>query len=127
MKKEKTYKTINLCIDEEYIELIDKVKKENFLNSRSKAVNFILKQYASSEDMNVKSIENNIRKMRYAMNSVDIGMQILLELMNGIYYREDYGAVPPLDNFPTEAYQKVAERIENKIAIAQYKKNKSLD
>ena len=127
MKKEKTYKTLHLCIDEEYVELIDKVKRENFLDSRSKAVNLILKEYASLKDPNMKNISNDMKKMKMAVNSVNKDTQIILQLLNGIYYREEYGIIPDVNKNPTKPYTDSVERVETKIAMEQYKKNKSLD
>lgn len=127
MKKEKTYKTMHLCIDEEFVDLIDKVKRENFLESRSKAVNFILKQYADLENADLKKINSDLKKMKMAMNSVNKDTQVILHLLNGIYYKEDYGVIPDLNCLPQKAYKFAVEKVEDEIAKQKYKKNKSLD
>lgn len=133
---------IGIYFSDEDIEYIDKIKKENRCTSRSATISFLINEYKNKKDDEIKNIPEymakiiaeelkdefrSMKKLKSATSSIDKEMQILLELINGIYYREDYGVVPPLDSFPTEAYQKVVERVENKIAREQYIKNKSLD
>ena len=133
---------IHIILSDKEIECIDEIKKENKLSSRSGTILFLLNEYKNKQNDEIKNVPEYIakiiaeelkdefrsmKKLKSATSSIDKEMQILLELINGIYYREDYGVVPPLDSFPTEAYQKVVERVENKIAREQYIKNKSLD
>lgn len=133
---------LGIYFSNEDIEYIDKIKKEYHCSSRNKAISLIINEHKNKQNDVIKNVPEYIakiiaeelkdefrsmKKLKSATSSIDKEMQILLELINGIYYREDYGVVPPLDSFPTEAYQKVVERVENKIAREQYIKNKSLD
>ena len=134
---------IHISISNEDIEYIDEIKKENKLSSRNKAISLIIKEHKNKNKDNDK-IKNapeymakiiaeelkdefkNIKNIKIATNSVNKDTQIILQLLNGIYYREDYGIIPDVNKIPTKPYTDSVERVENKIAKEKYK-SKSLD
>lgn len=133
---------LGIYFSDEDIEYIDKIKKEYNCSSRNKAISLIIKEHKNKEANEIKNVPEymakiiaeelkgefkNIRSIKSATNSVNKDTQIILHLLNGIYYKEDYGVVPDLDFMPQKAYKFALEKVENKIKKEQYKKSDSLD
>lgn len=121
---------VHLCLDKKNIEIIDRVKKENYFSSRSKAINFIIEQFdkmTSVDSIDNKDLKKEIKKLKTAINSTNKDTQIIVELLNGIYYKEDYGSIPSVEKIPSDAYKISKERVETKIAKAHYRKCNTID
>lgn len=135
-------KRLGIYFSDEDIEYIDKVKKENNCSSRNKAISLIISEHKNKNYNEVKNIPeyiagiiikelkgefDSIKKLKTSTKYLDKDIQILLELMNGIYYNEDYDFIPSIEDGATRAYKDSIERVDTKIAKEFYKKNKSLD
>ncbi|MDU4843977.1 MAG: hypothetical protein E6342_17665 [Clostridium sp.] len=87
----------------------------------------------------IKNIENKISKevisdlkpqlnsLKFSSNSTNKDTQIALELINGIYYKEEYGGIPGIEINPSKAYEMAKERVETKIAKEHYRKSNTID
>lgn len=87
----------------------------------------------------LKNVKNNISKevtdninpslksLKYSSNSTNKDTQIIIELLNGIYYKEDYGIVPTSVQFPTPGLERAIDTVETKIAKKHYKNSHTLD
>jgi hypothetical protein len=121
---------VHLCIDKKNLEILDKIKKENHLSSRSKAINYMIEQFAKmvvDKPLDNKGLKKEVQKLKSASNSNSKDLKIVLELLNGIYYKETYGTIPTLDSGPTRAYTMSKDYIETKLAKEHYKKSNTLD
>ena len=131
-----------LYLNEESLKIAEEFKKENNLPSTSKAIDEIIKEHKNRNANKIKNVPEymakiiaeelkdefkNIKNIKIATNSVNKDTQIILQLLNGIYYREDYVIIPDVNKIPTKPYTDSVERVENKIAKEKYKKSKSLD
>ena len=132
----------HLYLSEESLKISEEFKKEKNLPSISKAIDEIIKEYKRKDSDGIKNVPEymakiiaeelkeelkNIRSIKSATNSVNKDTQVILHLLNGIYYKEDYGVVPDLDFMPQKAYKFALEKVESKIKKEQYKKSDTLD
>jgi len=117
---------IHLCLDKKNLDFLDKVKQENYLSSRSKAMNYIMDQFKImiSDYNKYKNSKEEIKDLKSIVDSTNKDTKMLLELINGIYYKEDYGGIPAIEVNPSDAYQMTKERVENKIAKEHYNKSR---
>lgn len=121
---------VHLCLDEQNLKIIDRVKKENHFSSRSKSINFIIEQFdkiTSDKAMDPKELNKEIKKLKFAVNSTNKDTKMLLELINGIYFKEDYGSIPSIEVTPSKAYIMTKDRVQNKIEKEHYRKSNTLD
>ncbi|WP_195238718.1 hypothetical protein [Romboutsia sp. 1001285H_161024_C4] len=75
----------------------------------------------------INTLKPQLNSLKFATNSTNKDTQILLELLNGIYYKESYGAIPTIDSLPTMAYEMSKEYVEGKIKNKHYKNSNTLD
>lgn len=72
-----------------------------------------------------KSIEEtfskDISKIRLAANSTDKNTQIIIELLNGIYFNESYENLIPTSNQEVEGVKTARELVENRITYKRQK------
>lgn len=116
---------IHLYLDKRNLNILDKVKQENYLSSRSKAINYIIEQFNNMVcNNNYKNSEEEIKDLKSVIDSTNKDTKILLELINGIYYKEEYGGIPGIEVNPSKAYEMAKERVETKIAKEYYNKSK---
>jgi len=116
---------VHLYLDKKNLNILDKVKQENYLSSRSKAINYIIEQFNNIVcNNNYKSSEEEIRDLKSVIDSTNKDTKMLLELINGIYFKEDYGPIPAIEINPSRAYQMSKERVETQIAKEYYNKSR---
>lgn len=121
---------VHLCLDKKNLEIIDRVKKEKYFSSRSKAINFIIEQFnkiTSVDSIDNRDLKKEIKKLKAAVSSNNKDTQIIVELLNGIYYKEDYGSIPSVEKIPSDAYKISKERVETKIAKEHYRNCNTID
>lgn len=100
---------------------------------------FMANRIADELKNDLKNIENKVSKeiinelqpklnsLKFASNSIDKDIKILLELINGIYYKQDYGSIPGIELNPSRAYEMAKERVETQIAKEHYRKSNTVD
>ena len=140
----------HLYLEEETLELIEVFRVENNISTLSKAVNTLVKKYnencnstvnnlnkyiANAVVEEIKSdllkevsstIKNEVKQLKSATNDTNIDTKVLVELMNGIYLKEDYGNIPSTNTMPHKAYTMAKERIETEIAKKHYIKSNTV-
>jgi len=116
---------VHLYLDKKNLNILDKVKQKNYLSSRSKAINYIIEQFNNIVcNNNYKNSEEEINDFKSVIDSTNKDTKILLELINGIYYKEEYGGIPGIEINPSKAYEMAKERVETQIAKEYYNKSK---
>ena len=116
---------VHLYLDKKNLNILDKVKQKNYLSSRSKAINYIIEQFNNIVcNNNYKNSEEEIKDLKSVIDSTNKDTKILLELINGIYYKEEYGGIPGIEINPSKAYEMAKERVETQIAKEYYNKSK---
>lgn len=73
------------------------------------------------------NISPQIKKLKQISEWINKDNKIILQLLNGIYYKEDYGIIPDIERQPSDAYTLSVKREEDKIAKEHYKKSNTLD
>lgn len=75
----------------------------------------------------IETLKPQLNSLKFATNDTNKDTKILLELINGIYHKEDYGAVPTIDTMPSLAYELAKKYIESKVITKQHRKHNTLD
>lgn len=150
MKERKSF-----YLDANELKYILDYKKEHCKSSRNEALSCILKEHKSKSEMPIQPIYEYLSKeiatvlkkelndslinklvdllkpqlnsLKFASNSSNKDIKIMLELLNGIYYKEDYGSIPSIEKIPSDAYKISKERVETIIAREHYRKSNTLD
>lgn len=88
-------------------------------------------QFKNIEDKISKEVISDLKpqlsSLKFSSNSTNKDIKILLELINGIYYKEEYGGIPGIEVNPSKAYEMAKERVETKIAKEHYRKSNTVD
>ena len=88
-------------------------------------------QFKNIEDKISKEVISDLKpqlnSLKFSSNSTNKDTKILLELINGIYYKKDYGGIPGIEINPSKAYEMAKERVETKIAKEHYRKSNTVD
>lgn len=142
-------------LNEDELKYILDYKIENDKSSRNEALSCIINEHKAKSEIPMQSIyeymskqiatelkkelNDNILKslietlkpqlnsLKFATNDTNKDTKILLELINGIYHKEDYGAVPTIDTMPSLAYELAKKYIEGNIANKHRIKSNTLD
>lgn len=75
----------------------------------------------------ISNLKTQLNSLKFSSNSTNKDTKMLLELINGIYYKEDYGGIPGIEINPSKAYEMAKERVETKIAKEHYRKSNTVD
>lgn len=75
----------------------------------------------------IETLKPQLNSLKFATNDTNKDTKILLELINGIYHKEDYGAVPTIDTMPSLAYELAKKYIEGKVVTKHHRKHNTLD
>ena len=75
----------------------------------------------------ISNLKPQLNSLKFSSNSTNKDTKMLLELINGIYYKEEYGSIPGIEINPSKAYEMAKERVETKIAKEHYRKSNTID
>lgn len=75
----------------------------------------------------IDTLKPQLNSLKFATNATNKDTQIILELINGIYYKEDYGTIPTTDSLPSMSYKLSKQYVEDKIKKQHRMKSDSLD
>lgn len=75
----------------------------------------------------IETLKPQLNSLKFATNDTNKDTKILLELINGIYHKENYGAVPTIDTMPSLAYELAKKYIEGNIVNKHRIKSDTLD
>ena len=140
----------NLYLEADTIDILKKYGDENNIKTLSKALNSLVKKYNENYNNSMESInkyiadivikeiksdllkevsstlKSEVKQLKSATNDTNIDTKVLVELMNGIYLKEDYGNIPSTNTMPHKAYTMAKERIETEIAKKHYIKSNTI-
>ena len=91
----------------------------------SSELNTTLKETITKELVN--TLKPLLNSLKFATNSSCKDIQIALEMLNGIYYKQDLGTIPNTEIQPTKAYSLSKKFVEENIIKQHIKKSKSID
>lgn len=92
-------------MSEKSVEYLDKVKHENDLKYNSEALELIIKEHEKNTNFNldyvinaiaekvVTEVKKEVKGLKNGVNSSDKNSQILIELLNGIFFKQKYGLI----------------------------------
>lgn len=147
---------IGFYLSEEDLKYLDEYKKElGESTSRNKALREIIKHHKTNSEIPMQTMYEFIAKkvaeelkstlkdaitnkvtdtlkpqlnsLKFATNATNKDTQILLELINGIYYKENYGGIPMTDKHSTIAYEMSKKFIDDKIENKHYRNSNTVD
>lgn len=146
---------VGFFLSREDLDYINDYKKQIGVSSRNKALKSIIEYHKTKSEIPMQSIYEYMSKqiatelkkelndtilnslietlkpqlnsLKFATNDTNKDTKILLELINGIYHKEDYGAVPTIDTMPSLAYELAKKYIEGNIANKHRIKSNTLD
>ncbi|MPQ44762.1 ribbon-helix-helix domain-containing protein [Clostridium tarantellae] len=118
---------IHFRIDKTLIDYVDKIKKKNNYTNRSQALEFIIKEHEKNLNLNMetmidligdrvsKNIKENMLTLKKSNNHTDRNVQVLLEMMNGFYIKENFPNIFTLDEEEHVGYTTARKAVDNRI------------
>ncbi|MBD8045804.1 hypothetical protein [Clostridium faecium] len=100
-----TKKRKHYMLSKDSIKYIDEVQKNNNLNYKSEALELIIREHKKNSDMRTEHmikligekvaerIKIDLLGIKKATNSSDKNSQIILEMLNGMFFKEQYGKI----------------------------------
>ncbi|HDJ7420929.1 MULTISPECIES: hypothetical protein [Staphylococcus] len=114
-------------LDSKYIEIISKIEKENNLNSKSAALEYLLEENIRLNkqltEINNDEIADNTSKILKAVNQSSKDIKAILEFANTHAYREMFEENVSATDSPTNWLKEAKNEVNNQL---QYKKTQKL-
>ena len=113
---------------EDSLEYIEKVKEERHLKYPSEALEVIIREHREDETLSIEERAKFLAKeialefskeltgIKYSSREADKNSKIILELLNGIYIKQDLGNILPSKSLESEALKNMREYIEEGIS-----------
>lgn len=133
-------KRISLYLDNDYIEYIDKIKKEKKCRSRNEALNIILDEHKNAHDVTVKNLyefmaekiadilKPQLNSLKHSSNKTNEEVQVITELMNGLYVHNQLPSlIPDSKSKPHGALTNSKANVKERILKQSYMKNNRTD
>lgn len=133
-------KRISLYLDNDYIEYIDKIKKEKKCRSRNEALNIILDEHKNAHDVTVKNLyefmaekiadilKPQLNSLKHSSNKTNEEVQVITELMNGLYVHNQLPSlIPDSKSKPHGALTNSKSIVKERILKQAYIKNNRAD
>ena len=120
---------------EDNLEYIEKIKEERHLKYPSEALEVIIREHREDETLSIeerakffaKEIALEFSKeligIKYSSREADKNSKIILELLNGIYIKEDLGNILPAESLESDALKSMKKYVEE---IINKKRTKNL-
>lgn len=131
----------NFSITEETFNNLREVQINNNIKSMSSAIDFVTKEYNQKNDTTIenmikiiagavakelkdelKGIEKELQMLKTSVRFTDFNNQVLVELINGFYIKEDIGDIVTTDEYKSEGLKTASKYIEKKIKTNTVKK-----
>lgn len=128
-REKKTYR-----LKKEYLEYIEKIKEVKHLKYNSEALELIIREHKEDETLSIeerakffaKEIAREFSKelisIKCSSNMTNKNSRIILELLNGIYIKENLGDILPADELESDALGSMKKYVEEDIANKRTKK-----
>ena len=129
---EKQYK--HFYIDKDFLEYLSEIKKGNNLSSMNQAINLVLKEHkeksATTIELMIKIIANEVAKelkgeltkIIKGINSADRNTQIVMEMLNGFFIKNNVGFIATSDVFKAEGLELAEEAVRKRISKSRVRK-----
>ncbi|MGO0987430.1 hypothetical protein ACTPEW_15970 [Clostridioides difficile] len=126
---------IHVSLDEKSFEFIETLKKEKNSN-RSKIISDIIREYMNNmneheifdiiADKLLDRMKIYLYSTKKTTNIIDENVQILIELINGIYLKEEYVDVVSTDVISSKALDSSKKIVKERQILNKYKKEGKL-
>lgn len=128
-RKEKHYR-----MTKENLEYIEKIKEERHLKYPSEALDVIIREHREDETLSIeerakffaKEIALEFSKeligIKYSSRETENNSKIILELLNGIYIKEDLGNILPSEEYESDALKSMKKYVKENVAKKRTKK-----
>lgn len=133
-------KRISLYLDNDYIEYIDKIKKEKKCRSRNEALNIILDEHKNAHDVTVKNLyefmaekiadilKPQLNSLKHSSNKTNEEVQVITELINALYVHNQLPSlIPDSKSKPHGALTNSKSIVKERILKQAYIKNNRAD
>lgn len=129
MRRRKDY-----MFSEENLEYIEKVREERHLKYPSEALELIIREHREDETLSIEErakffakeialeFSKELISIKCSSNMTNKNSRIILELLNGIYIKENLGDILPADELESDALKSMKRYVEEDIAKKRTKK-----
>ena len=129
---EKQYK--HFYIDKEFLDYLCEIKKTNNLSSMNQAINLVLKEHKEKSDTTTeqmikiiasevaKELKGELSKIIKGINSADRNTQIVMEMLNGFFIKNNVGFIATSDVFKAEGLELAEEAVRKRISKSRVRK-----
>ena len=133
-KKEPKIKR-NFSIEKNTFNYLTDIQKENAnINSMSSAIDFIAMDHKSKSDTTIeqmikiiasevaKELKGELTKIIKGINSADRNTQIVMEMLNGFFIKNNVGFIATSDVFKAEGLELAEEAVRKRISKSRVRK-----
>ncbi|MDU5211296.1 MAG: hypothetical protein E6441_17070 [Clostridium sp.] len=133
-KKEPKIKR-NFSIEKNTFNYLNDIQKENAnINSMSSAIDFIAMEHKSKSDTTIeqmikiiasevaKELKGELTKIIKGINSADRNTQIVMEMLNGFFIKNNVGFIATSDVFKAEGLELAEEAVRKRISKSRVRK-----
>ena len=133
-KKEPKIKR-NFYIEKNTFNYLNDIQKENAnINSMSSAIDFIAMEHKSKSDTTIeqmikiiasevaKELKGELTKIIKGINSADRNTQIVMEMLNGFFIKNNVGFIATSDVFKAEGLELAEEAVRKRISKSRVRK-----
>ena len=118
----------HFTISKESLDYVKEIKENNKLTSESESIEYIIKEHKEKSETTTemmiriianevaKSMKSDYTKLIKAINHSDRNIQILLEMINGYFIKENVGEILSSDFARSEALDIAEENIKKRIS-----------
>lgn len=115
-------------VSKENLNYIEEVKEKNHLKYNSEALELIIREHRNNSDITTEVMINLIGEklseklkgellgIKKASNESDKNTQIIIELLNGLFVKNEYTILATTEDYKCEAIDKATEFVEKRIA-----------
>lgn len=121
-------------IDSDYLEYLKDIKENEKLSSINKALNLVLEEHKQKADTTTeimikiiadevaKALKSDIENLSKGVNYSDRNIQIMLEMMNGLFIKNNIGEIITSDIVKSEALEISERAVKKKISKSRVRK-----
>nr|WP_278678726.1 hypothetical protein [Clostridium paraputrificum] len=133
-KKEPKIKR-NFSIEKNTFNYLNDIQRENAnINSMSSAIDFIAMEHKSKSDTTIeqmikiiasevaKELKGELTKIIKGINSADRNTQIVMEMLNGFFIKNNVGFIATSDVFKAEGLELAEEAVRKRISKSRVRK-----
>ena len=125
----------NFSIEKNTFDYLNDIQSENAnINSMSSAIDFIAMEHKSKSDTTIeqmikiiasevaKELKGELTKIIKGINSADRNTQIVMEMLNGFFIKNNVGFIATSDVFKAEGLELAEEAVRKRISKSRVRK-----